>query len=191
MNPQPALPRMPAGRDAVITSSSAGSSSYRPTFHPFTTETVNKMDRKSKGITKHLPWLKKVESDNTFLHLFISMHEDIRAMTWPKAQPVTAGLLLLPLGASGLISLTTSLLFWGFQVSPQMSYQPLWLLTWDSRAYPIPYFCKPDAPTPAKPWPESCLFSVCRGPAHAGAVGSRVAEGVCADHSAHSRCGSG
>lgn len=69
------------------------------------------------------------------------MHDDIRATSWLKAQTVTAGLLLLPLGARGLISLTTSFLFGGFQVSPQMSYQPLWLLTWDSRAYPIPYFC--------------------------------------------------
>ena len=120
------------------------------------------------------------------------MHEDIRAISWPKAQPVTAGLLLLPLGARGLISLTTSLLFWGFQVSPQMSYQPLWLLTWDSRAYPIAYFCNLIRQPPLNPGLRAaCLVCAEDQPAHAGAVGSWVGEGVCVDHSAHSRCGSG
>ena len=42
-------------RNNIITSSFAESSSYRPIFYTFTTETVSKIYRKSKGIRKHLP----------------------------------------------------------------------------------------------------------------------------------------
>lgn len=130
-------------RDVTITSSSARSSSYRPIFHPFYHRNisgqnkVNKIYRKIQRNYETLPRLRRAESDNTFPHLFISMHQDICARSWMKAQPIIASLLLPTSRARGLITLTSNLPFLGFWVRSQMSFQPLISLTWDSMAYPI------------------------------------------------------
>lgn len=140
-----------------------GSSSYGCIFQPFYHRNrsgqnkVNNIYRKSKGIMKHLPWLKRVEGGNTFPHLFITMHEDICARAWPKAQPVIASLLLLSRGPRGLITSTwASLLSGAFglvcrcpsSLFAQLGFYGLFYLL----------LLQPDVPTSARPWPEISLL---------------------------------
>lgn len=166
--PTSCLTTWPARRGMFTTTGSyAESSSYRPIFHPFYhrnipgQKEVNEIYRKSKGTMSTCHDLK---GQRVILHSSTFQSQCTRIyMQDPCQEPrlscSTCQCPSPPFRRGKKVDhLNIKLPFWGFQVSPQMSFQPLCLLTWD---YGLSHLLllQPEVPTQAtKRQPVSCLM---------------------------------